>query len=231
MSSNVLQVISAMAEVAAAQPQGTLHHPLKPLITISRDYGSGGDIIATRLCQRLDLPLYDDELLRKVADRLKDAPATVRLLDEGIGRAKDMWFYRLFAGREIGFDAYRDTLVKVVMSLGRVGGVIVGRGAHVILTDACALRVRIAGSAEICAKRMAAAGHGTEASELEKAREINHRRGKFVWEMFNSRLSDAHAFDVTTNTDRMDDFEDVVDMLVSLAKGIHAGRVLRSAGG
>ncbi|MBI5164907.1 MAG: cytidylate kinase-like family protein [Magnetospirillum sp.] len=229
MPHNILNVISSMAEIAARRPQGSDGPPRLPVITISRDYGSGGDVIATRLCQRLNLPLYDDQVLKEVATRLQDDPAIVRLLDEGFGRAKDMWLYRLFSGKDVGADAYRDTLIKVVMSLGRAGGVIVGRGAHVVLTDSCALRVRIAGTPEVCADRMAASGHGNYEDELRLANELNHRRGKFVWEVFGSRLSEANQFDLTINTDRMADFEDVVDMLVVMAKGIHAGRVLKGS--
>lgn len=229
MTTNILTVISALAEVATVPRQGEHHRPRQPVITLSRDFGSGGDVIATRLCQRLDLPLYDEELLREVATRLQDDPAIIRLLDEGFGRAKDMWLYRLLSGKDISPDAYRDTLVKVVMSLGRLGGVIVGRGAHVILSEGCALRVRVAGTPAVCAKRMAAGGHGDEAELLTRAQEINHRRGKFVWEVFHSRLSDASEFDITVNTDRMDDFEDVVDMLVIMAKAVHDGRVLSEA--
>ncbi|TAN73364.1 MAG: cytidylate kinase-like family protein [Magnetospirillum sp.] len=227
MTTNILTVISAMAEVATVPRQGDHTRPRQPVITLSRDFGCGGDIIATRLCQRLNLPLYDEDLLREVAGRLQDDPAIIRLLDEGFGRAKDMWLYRMFSGKDVSPDAYRDTLVKVVMSLGRLGGVIVGRGAHVILAEECALRVRIAGSPEVCAARMAGSGHGTEAEILAQAKEINHRRGKFVWEVFHSRLSDANEFDITVNTDRMDDFEDVVDMIVVMAKAVHSGRVLR----
>jgi cytidylate kinase len=201
--------------------------PPKPVITISRDFGSGGDVIATRLSQVLDVPLYDDQLLREVAHRLQDDPAIVRMLDEGFGRAKDMWLYRLLSGKDVGPDAYRDSLYKVVMSLSRLGGVLLGRGAHVILADECALRVRIAGTPEICARRMAAGGHGSEAELLVKAREVNHHRGQFVWDVFHTRLSDAEAFDLTINTDRMDDFEDVVDTIVVLAKAVQSGRVLR----
>lgn len=229
MTTNILSVISALAEVATLTPQGNTARPRQPVITISRDWGSGGDVIATRLCQRLNLPLFDEELLREVANRLHDDPAIVRLLDEGFGQARDMWLYRLFSGKDVSPDAYRDTLVKVVMSLGRLGGVIVGRGAHVILSGHCALRVRVAGTAEVCATRMAAGGHGTEAELLQQAHDVNHRRGKFVWQVFGSRLSDASQFDLTVNTDRMDDFEDVVDMLVVMANAIHSGRVLKNA--
>lgn len=227
MTTNILSVISAMAEVATVPRQGDHTRPRQPVITLSRDWGSGGDVIAQRVCQRMKLPLYDDELLREVAGRLHDDPAIVQMLDEGFGRAKDMWLYRLFSGKDISPDAYRDTLIKVVMSLGRLGGVIVGRGAHVILASECALRVRVAGSPEICARRMAAQGHGNEADLLAKAHEVNHKRGKFVWEVFQSRLSDTSQFDLTINTDRMDDFEDVVETIVVMAEAVHSGRVLR----
>jgi len=226
MTTNILSVIAAMAEVATVTPQGDPRRPQKPVITISRDYGSGGDIIATRLGQRMHLPLYDDEVLRQVASRMQDDPAIVKLLDEGFGHAKDMWLYRMLSGKDLGPDAYRDTLAKVVMSLGRIGGIIIGRGAHVILQDACALRVRITGTPEVCAMRMSKAGHGTYDEELARAKDINHRRGKFVWEVFGSRLSDPYAFDITISTDRMADFDDVVEMLVGMAEAIHEGRVL-----
>jgi cytidylate kinase len=227
MTHNILSVISAMAEVATvSHDEPTTRKPKQPVITISRDYGSGGDVIAQRLSQRLNIPLYDETVLKEVAMRLQDDPAIVKLLDEGFGRAKDMWLYRLFSGKDIGPDAYRDTLIKVVMSLGRLGGVLVGRGAHIILTEACALRVRITGSPEICARRMSDAGYGSFEEQMAKVKDIDHRRGKFVWEVFHSRLSDASQFDININTDRMADFEDVVDMLMGMAKAIHAGRVL-----
>jgi len=227
MSHNLINVISAMAEVAAVKPQGVSGRPKQPVVTISRDFGSGGDVIATRLGQRMKLDIYDEQVLKQVALRLEDDPAVVRMLDEGFGRAKDMWLYRLFSGKEIGPDSYRDTLIKVVMSLGRLGGIFVGRGAHAVLAESCALRVRITGTPEICARRMAAEGHGDEAALLAQAKAINHRRGQFVWDVFHSRLSDAAQFDITINTDRMADFEDIVDMLVGMASAIHEGRVLK----
>jgi cytidylate kinase len=226
---NILNVISAMAEAAAQVNQGTLLRPQHPVITISRDYGSGGDIIATRLSQRLDVPLYDHELLQAVAARMQEDPAIIRQIDEGIGRVKDLWLYRLLSGKDVSYDTYRDTLIKLILTIGRMGGVVVGRGAHIVLASSCALRVRIAGTPEICARRMTAGGHGEEVAELDKALRTNHSRGKFVWEMFASRLSDASQFDVVVNTDRMEDFEDAVDMLVGMANAIHSGRVLSRA--
>ena len=38
-----------------------------PIITISREYGSGGRIIGKRLAEELGLPFYDKELITRAA--------------------------------------------------------------------------------------------------------------------------------------------------------------------
>ena len=37
------------------------------VITISRQYGSGGRILAKRLAEELDVPYYDKEIIQKVS--------------------------------------------------------------------------------------------------------------------------------------------------------------------
>ncbi len=226
MSHDIPAVISAMVQMAGRSPAEGRQRPQRPVITVSRDYGSGGDEIAAMLGRKLDVPVYDDTVLREVAVRMKDHPAIVRMLDEEFGRAKDMWLYRLLSGKDVGPDVYRDTLVKVILSLGRMGGVIVGRGAHVVLAESCALRLRVAGTPAICARRLAAHGDGDEKAALAKVEDVNHHRGHFVWEMFRSRLSDACQFDITVNTDRMADFTEIVEALAAMAVATHSGRVL-----
>ena len=39
------------------------------IITIGREYGSGGRLVAKQLAQRLDVPFYDKELIQKVAKK------------------------------------------------------------------------------------------------------------------------------------------------------------------
>ncbi len=228
MPHTIISAISAMAGASAPlETAGSLAHPQRPVIALSRDYGSGGDIIAARLAQRLGVPLCDEQVLAEVAVRLKNNPSVVKVLEDGIGKAADTWLYRFFSRSDLNQDAYRDTLVRVVLGLGRVGGVIVGRGAHLILAEACALRVRVTGSLEICARRMADRGHGTYDSQLKVAKETNLRRAGFITALFHTPSAwDTDRFDVTVNTDRMKDWEDVVEMLLGMSTAIHAGRVL-----
>lgn len=52
------------------------------IITISRQFGSGGHEIGNALATRLDIPLYDNNLVRMVADKLGIREATAQAVDE-----------------------------------------------------------------------------------------------------------------------------------------------------
>lgn len=54
----------------------------KILISIGRQFGSGGRRIAAVLGERLGIPVYDDELLRLAAERSGFSPAVFRRNDE-----------------------------------------------------------------------------------------------------------------------------------------------------
>ena len=38
-----------------------------PVITIGREHGSGGRIVAEKVAQKLNIPLYDKKLIRMIA--------------------------------------------------------------------------------------------------------------------------------------------------------------------
>lgn len=52
------------------------------IIAISRQFGSGGHEIGNLLATRLDIPLYDNNLVRMVADKLGIREATAQAVDE-----------------------------------------------------------------------------------------------------------------------------------------------------
>lgn len=52
------------------------------IITIGREFGSGGHEIGNLLATRLDFPLYDNNLIRMVAEKLDIREETARAVDE-----------------------------------------------------------------------------------------------------------------------------------------------------
>ena len=186
-------------------------------ICISRDEGSGGDRLARQLAERLGLALYDRAIIDRIAERLGGDPATLRAIDSSSADLRDLWIYSLVTGQSVDADEYRRQLVNLVLSLGRCGGVILGRGAHLILARSGALRVRVVGSPEPCARRIAEAEGLNLDIAARRVEEVNRRRNHFVKEHFHVGLDDARTFDLVINTDQMNDFARLENMLVDAA--------------
>src|SRR3989442_4065936 len=125
-------------------------------VTISREYGSGGGEIATRLAKRLGWQLVDHALVERVAREIGTSQEEAEVHDEHIqgmvSRALGSLIYlspAVMASAPpeafLSVEAYRDAFNRVVRAAAARGHVvIVGRASLVILAALRAvLRVRI----------------------------------------------------------------------------------------
>ena len=55
------------------------------MITIERQYGSGGKIVGKKLAEELGIPAYDDEILSLTAEKSAVGEQYFRLADEKAG--------------------------------------------------------------------------------------------------------------------------------------------------
>jgi cytidylate kinase len=117
------------------------------VITISREFGSGGSEIARILAERLERKLIDDPLVAEIAQRANVSTDLARRYDECI----DPWFHRmckaLWRGGYEGVvsrgelnafdaDAMADLWTRVIRESAALAHcVIVGRGAQYLLQD------------------------------------------------------------------------------------------------
>ncbi len=113
------------------------------IVTVAREYGSGGGTIARLLAERLGWRLLDQALIREIAEAAQVDPSLCAQLDENL----DPWLHRLakFAFGHGTFDAPTppelfdsDSMAafvrRVITEAARIGDcVIVGRGAQCIL--------------------------------------------------------------------------------------------------
>ena len=113
----------------------------KTIITISREFGSGGRLIGQRLAERLDIPYYDKQLLDRIAE---ESGFSVEMMEDAEMKAKNSFLYSLASAmgtREMGPDnlslnerfflAQFDTIRKIA---DEGSCVIVGRCADYILS-------------------------------------------------------------------------------------------------
>jgi cytidylate kinase len=216
MAINAQAVIQAIAR-ALEEPPARSRQVRKPVITISRTIGSGGDAIARTVAERLGIELYDSEIINGIAAEANVSPSLMQALTEKLD-AVDAWIYSAVFGKHVTRDEYVHFLSTVVRGLYHTGGVIVGRASHVILAGRDVLRVRIVGSVEACATRISEQDGTSYAEAKRKVQESNKRRGKFIWDLFHSRYNDPTNFDLMINTDYFRKPDDVVELILLAVK-------------
>ena len=115
------------------------------IITIGRQYGSGGRYVARLLAEKLDIPFYDKELLTEVA---KDSGMSKDLLEEHDEKNSRGFLFSMMGGTQMAGDAggmfldlpltHRIFLAQFD-TIRRIAGegpcVIVGRCADYVLRD------------------------------------------------------------------------------------------------
>ena len=116
------------------------------IITISREPGSGGRIIASRLAEKLGIDIFHQEVINEMAKSADVSEKLVETLDErGLSILED-WISSLVHERHLWPDRYMQHLMKVVGTIGKHGrAVVVGRGANFILPPEKRFSVRIVG--------------------------------------------------------------------------------------
>ncbi|MBC5738649.1 MULTISPECIES: AAA family ATPase [Oscillospiraceae] len=108
---------------------------MKTIVTIGREYGSGGRIVAQRLAEKLGVPFYDKEVIQGVAKKTGFAENFVR---EAERRPTNSFMYDLyFSTHSLSIpDQVFIAQSGVIKDLADKGGcVIVGRCADYILRE------------------------------------------------------------------------------------------------
>ena len=220
-------VIRALTQASEGAKDGLAGKDRLPVVTISRTMGAGGDDIANALAERFGLPCYSREVLDKVAKEAKVNKTLMNKLHEHLSRASDAWLYSAIFGDAVTRDDYLHRLVTTVRGLYQSGGIIVGRGANIILAGRDVLRVRVTGSVEACAKRLALECHYDLDDAKKRVRESNKKRTAFMREVFNVRVDDPTNYDLTINTDHFSHYSHVVEII---AQGMHSMGMDRKTG-
>ena len=73
----------------------------KRVITISREFGSGGRTIGKKTAKRLGIPYYDKELIRKIAEETGFCQEFVAKQGEEAS-SSNWFFYSLSQGQAVG---------------------------------------------------------------------------------------------------------------------------------
>ena len=154
----------------------------KSIITVSREFGSGGRTIGRKLAEELGVPCYDSELIHEIARQSGFAEAYVQRVEES---SPTGWAASLFSSNRAFGPTNEDYLWeiqrKVILELAEKGPcVIVGRCADYILRHtADCLTAFIHASMEYRAKRIVEVYGEREQTPEERIREKDKRRAAY----------------------------------------------------
>lgn len=187
------------------------------IITISRQFGSGGRELGKRLADILGWDYYDREIIQRLADESgMDAEYVQHMLSHHEWQNVQLTFRSTISG--VPFDSADKTALlvrqrEIIESIARVGNdcIIVGRDADIILRDYKPFRILVCADMDSrvarCMKHENKKEEGVRLSEKEirrNIRSIDKNRSR-VREMLTGKdWIDASAFDITINASGRD---------------------------
>lgn len=194
------------------------------VVTVEREYGSGGAIIARRLAERVGWKLWDEELTAEIARLAQVDHRVAASCDERV----DSLLYRLFKvyargsyeralplseARPFDTDRMFSALERVVRDVSERGPcVIVGRGSTYFLRGRPdAFHVFVYASVEEKLRRLKGIGK-SEKEARQLIEEIDSDRASFIRHYFNSEWPHRPLYNLMINSKLGDEY--VVETLL-----------------
>jgi len=171
------------------------------VITVSREPGSGGRIVAQRLAEYLKFDLFHQEIVHEMAKSANASTRLIESLDETTLNVLEDWISTLVNQNHLWPDQYLKTLMNVIGTIGKHGqAVIVGRGANFILPPEERFRVRIVAPLGKRVKNVARDFHVSEDEARRRVLKTDSDRRAFIRKYFHADISDPANYDVVVNT-------------------------------
>jgi len=182
------------------------------IITVEREYGSGGGAIAANLAKRLGWKLWDQLLTDEIARRMDCDCGTVEKHEE----RRDPAYYRILKAfmrgshegsqnaprlRMVDTDCVRQVVQQIMPEIAEAGNcVIVGRGSALYLcTRLDAFHVFIYAPFRERVHRLQATGK-SEKEAIELAETVDRDRADFIKRYFDVDWPERHCFHLMVNS-------------------------------
>lgn len=183
------------------------------IITIGREFGSGGRELGLRLSQRLGIAYYDQEIISEISRRTELSEQYVKKMAE----KKPMFSFPLHIGRsfhymqnspwDLNLSIFREQSAIIREMAEKSDCVIVGRCADDILRDMNPLRIFVYGDMETklerCRKRTGSDEKMTDREILSNIRKIDKNRSEYYGLYTGKVWGDKQSYDLCINTSKI----------------------------
>ncbi len=191
----------------------------KPLITISREFGSSGSIIAEEVAKKLGKRwrVYHEQIVDQIAKETHLDKRVIKEVDESRVPTLEEMIDDFFGKQHLSLKTYSRHLTHVLEEIGKRGyAIIVGRGAEYIFPET--LNVRIIGDMKYRVATIMKHRKVTAETAAKMIATADRKRIEFVRRLFNHDPRKAHHYDLTIRTSHELSPETISGIIVEAAK-------------
>lgn len=183
------------------------------VITVSREFGSGGRELGKRLSDELNFAYYDDELITAIADKVKlDKGYVNSVIEKGLHTSFPFTFARSFYYPTVFNQNDMDILwaqQEILKELAqKTDCIIVGRCSNIILEEYRPLNLFVYASLgakmKRCRLRAREDENLTDNELKKKMKQIDSDRAKQQMFLSDLKWGDKESYDLCINTTNLD---------------------------
>ncbi len=192
---------------------------IKPLITISREFGSSGSIIAQNVAKKLGRPwrLYHEQIVDQIAKETLLDKTVIKEVDESKMPFMEEMIDDFFGVQRLSLNSYWKHLSKILLSFKKRGyAIIVGRGGEFIFPDT--LNIRILGDTDYRIKTIMKHKKISQEKAKEMIELADKKRVEFTRFLFKHDPRKAHHYDLTMRISDEFSPQEAVHIIVNVAK-------------
>lgn len=183
------------------------------IISVGREFGSGGHVIAEELARRFELPLYDNNLLEHIAEEKEISHESLKKYDE---RPKNRLFSRTVRGYSNSMQENLANMQFDYLKKKAAAGesfVIVGRCSETILKGFDGLvTIFVLGDPDVKAERIRKVYGVSEEEARRMMKREDWNRKSYHNYYCKGKWGDSRNYDFSINSSRLG-IEKTVDML------------------
>ena len=197
------------------------------IVTIDREFGSGGHEVARRLADRLGLKLYDDEIIAKAAEKTGYREEYIKSNEE---KAPEYSFSGIFSAVDVfqtsPYAKVQEEEFNIIREIASEGGcIIVGRAADYILSSERHVSIFLFAPIEDRVKRKLAlaamdpsAEVPDEAAMEKQIKAVDKQRRRYYEFYTDNKWGGREVYDLLINTGRSG-INGAVDIIEAYIRG------------
>lgn len=190
-------------KVAHVHEHGSHDQPrvtVQPILTVSRQRGSGGTLLAERLAERFGYTLLHRDVIDRICESSGYQRRIVASLDGHARSQLQLWVESVLQGAYVDASDYLKALLEVIYSISQLGGVVVvGRGSNFILGHERGFHIRVVAPREVRVRNLAERERLAERDALREIEKSDHERTEWVRKACGRSIDDPLGYDLVIN--------------------------------